>query len=293
MNTDFLSRLDRIHQADVYEHIFHLYVEHKPTEQQHLGYVDKSTEMLPVHLPRANLDLEIQQSLTSLSSNTETSSTGFVCWQGAVNFADWILADANCPFREIFKPEISVLELGAGVSALLASVIGPRVSRYVASDQKHVLKLLKQNFANNVVSQRYTSSTSEKAHVGGPKMREDEKWSQIDFIELDWEHSKMGKARYLEVSDNQLPDLILASDTIYNSHLVPHFVNAMKAMMTSSTIAIVTIQLRDEEIAEQFVECVLQLGLAMYGVPDILLDRKLMEGFMVYCIQRDRGNEPC
>lgn len=286
---NFLNQLVKLEQEDLYEHIFHLYVEHKPTEKQHLGYVDKSVNLLSVSLPNAHLDLNIEQSLTSLSSATESSSTGFVCWQGAVNFADWALADAKCPFREILDvgSPISVLELGAGVGATLVSVFGPNVARYIASDQKHVLKLLKSNFANNVVSQRYHSTTSERAHAEAPRKREDETWSTIDFIEFDWEHLDAGKQRYLLHSGGQLPDVILASDTIYNSHLIPHFVKAMKEMMSSHTVALVTIQLRDEDVTEQFLDHILHMGLVLYAVPDELLDKTLLEGFMVYCIQRE------
>lgn len=277
--------MDQLLNIDIdtlHDHIFRLYVEHKPSERQHLGYVDKSTETLDVTLPRANIDLTISQSLTSLSGSA--SSTGFVCWQSSVNFADWLLTDPLCPFREMFLPFSSVLELGAGVGGVLASVLGPRVGRYVATDQKHVLKLLKANFAANVVSQRYQTSTSTKSH-GGPKQRTDETWSTIDFLEFDWEHVDAGSHAYLQLAGSR-PDVILATDTIYNQYLVPYFVASLNEMMDNNTTAIVTIQLRDEDVTECFLQTVLDEGLQLYVVPDNMLDATLLEGFMVYCIRR-------
>lgn len=288
MESFSLSALQKIDHDDLYEHLFHIHVEHKPSEKQHLGYVDKSTDRLEVTLPRANIDLEIHQSLTSLSSATESSTTGFICWQGAVNFADWVLADLRCPFSHLFKTgsNISVLELGAGVGAVLASVFGPKVSLYVATDQRHLLKLMKANFANNVVSQRYSSSTSSKAHESGPKQKEDESWSTIDFLEFDWEHLEAGTARFTSVSGLDCPDVILASDTVYNGHLIPYFVGAMKAMMGSHTLALVTIQLRDEDVTEEFLSEVFSQSLEVFAVPDHLLDERLKQGFMVYCFKK-------
>lgn len=282
------SSLQKIHHDDLYEHLFHIYVEHKPSEKQHLGYVDKSTNLLEVTLPTANLDLTIQQSLTSLSSATETSSTGFICWQGAVNFADWVLADPRCPFSQLFLTgsDVSVLELGAGVGAVLASVFGPNVSRYVATDQKHVLKLMKTNFAHNVVSQRYSSSTCDKEHDSGPKQKEDESWSIIDFIEFDWEYLEAGMATFTKVSGLEYPDVIVATDTVYNGHLIPFFVAALKAMMGPHTLALVMIQLRDEDVTEEFLEEVFSQNLELFAVPDDLLDERLIEGFMVYCLKK-------
>lgn len=292
---NFWNRLIKVDPDDLYDHLFQIYVEHKPTELQHLGYVDKSSNLLEVTLPNANIDLSVQQSLSLLSSGTESSTTGFICWQGGVNFADWVLADPRCPIRDLFNSSTTVLELGAGVGAVLASVLGPRVSTYVASDQKHLLKLMKANFANNVVSQRYQSSTLPVAQNGGPKRREEEAWSSIDFIEFDWEFYDKGRANYLELTSKQYPDVILASDTIYNTHLIPHFVNSMKSMMDHHTISLVTLQLRDEDVTEQFLLEVTQLGLELYAVRDEDLDQKLMEGFMVYCIKKEKQKKqfPC
>lgn len=279
-----LQSLQRV--SDIYEHIYDLYVDHRPAEAQHLGYVDKSTDTIEIALPRAQIDLTIRQSLSSLSSAKEPSSTGFICWQAAVNLADWILADPKSPFHKALssKSELEVLELGTGVGATLVSVFGPKVGHYVATDQKHILKLLKENFVQNVVSQRYVSNTLETGREEKPRPGEG-KWSTIDFVEFDWEHLALGKHNFRQTSA-KVPDLIIASDTIYNGYLIPFFVNAFKLMMGPDTGVLLVMQLRDESITEQFLEEVLKEGLALYTIPDELLSPELVQGFVVFYITK-------
>lgn len=286
--SSLLSGLRQINEEDLYEFLYDLYVDHAPPEKQHLGYVDKSRDLLQVTLPKSNIDLTISQSLSGLSSGKETSSTGFICWQSAIYMADWILADSKCPFSQVFEPssKLLVLELGAGVGGVLASVVGPKVGHYVASDQRHILKLLKSNFAANVVSLRYTSATTDKADGGQPKRTEDIEWSKIDFIEFDWERRDIGTANFALITGRNTPDIIIATDTIYNEYLIPHFVASLKAMMSDDSIAILVVQLRDEDIVERFLQEVYDQNLFLHAVPDHLLSRELLQGFMVICITR-------
>lgn len=256
---------------DLYDHLYDIYTSHKPREDQHLGYVDKSADTIHIALPLSHIDLSIQQLITALYSKTQTSSTGFVCWQVALHFADWVLASPQCPFRDRLSA-LTVLELGAGTSGLLAAVLGPQTRHYVASDQKHILKLLRANFAANVTSERYTVGRAGK-----------DSWSRIDFIEFDWEQPEYGKSEFERVSDS-FPDLILACDTVYNEYLLPHFVRAMKTMMGPQTLAVVAIQLRDEAVTEAFLETLFAENLRVYVVGDQHLTDELIHGFAVYCI---------
>lgn len=274
--------------SDIYEHLYELYVDHRPSESQHLGYVNKATDCIEISLEQAQIDLNIRQSLSALSSSKESSSTGFICWQAAVKLADWILGDEKCPFHKPLtsKSDLVVLELGTGVGAILVSLFGPKVGQYIATDQKHILKLLKENFTNNVVSQRYTSSTMSEEHEGGPHRGAGEKWSEVDFIEFDWEHLEEGAYNFNEISKGRKPDLILASDTIYNGYLIPFFVKAFKCMMAEDTGVLISMQLRDESILEQFLERVSQEDLKLYTIPDEYLSTELIEGFVVYYITK-------
>lgn len=285
-HSTLLATLNKIEEDDLYEFIYDLYVDHKPPETQHLGYVDKTSDMLNISLPRSRFDLCISQSLSGLSSNTESSSTGFICWQSAIYTADWILAEQTCPFHRLFSSDMTVLELGAGVGGVFASLLGPKVGHYVASDQKHILKLLKTNFAENVVSGRYSSTTSEKAFDRNPKQIGEGQWSKIDFIEFDWEEKEQGMEKFEEITGKRTPDIIIATDTIYNDYLIGHFLDCVKSCMGENTIAIIVVQLRDEDIIEGFLEAIFEHKLTLHTVPDHLLTTELLQGFMVLCLSK-------
>lgn len=278
---DIFHCLAEVDLRDVYEHVYDIHVDHKPREDQHLGYVDKSTDTLHLSLPNSGDELTITQSRSSLSGK-EALSTGFVCWQSVAFFADWILGDKKCPFYRYFhgEPELSVLEIGAGVSAVLASLLGPRSRQYVATDQKHILKLLKQNLLENVVSSKFTTSTLEWLQNGSAG------WPQIEVTELDWEHPEPGIHEFKKLTKKEYPDLVIATDTIYNEYLVPFFVGTLAAVMGPSSGALVTMQLRDEAITASFVQEVATQRLRLRIVRDEYLPDALIRGFVVYYITK-------
>ncbi|OBA22509.1 hypothetical protein METBIDRAFT_39159 [Metschnikowia bicuspidata var. bicuspidata NRRL YB-4993] len=284
------AALLEISHESLYEHVFAAHTEHRPCAHQHLGYVDKSADKINVCLPRAGVDLSVQQLLLSLSSGTQLSSTGFICWQTALYFADWAVAFAPCPLAAVLHKDSVVLELGAGVSAVLAAVVGPRVGHYVASDQAHLLKLMKQNFRANVVSQRYDSNTCAKDRDHAPRRLDAAaKWSQIDFVALDWEGPGPGTRRFAELTGRPHADVVVACDTIYNSYLIAPFLACMALAMCEHTVAVVAMQLRDEAITEEFLERALQAGLRVFQVRDEHLTPELIEGFAVYCFRKRKA----
>lgn len=269
---------DQITDDIIYEHVYDLYTNHKPRDDQHLGYINKSKTT--INISCADNDLTIKQSLTSLSSNTQASSTGFVCWQTSSFLVDWILTDPKCPFYKSFaeKQDLSILEMGAGVSGVAVSLLGPRVKNYVASDQKHILKLLKENFSNNVPTNKFSSETistdnSNKAH---PK---------IDIIEYDWEHPVQGLSNYNNVND-RVPDMLIACDTIYNEFLIQPFLDACQQSMNNTNGLLIGIQLRDQSVIELFLEQTLESGLQLHYIPPESLSEDLLLGFVVYYIVR-------
>lgn len=271
------TSLLRVVHEDLHDHLYTLYVDHAPRPGQHLGYVDKSADSISILLELADIDLTITQSRSSLCSNTQTSSTGFICWQTALFFADWMLAHPRCPFRTQLS-SLVVLELGAGTSGLLASVLGPQARGYVATDQKHLLKLLKKNFVENVATHKYTSTTV----ISKKSMREKPEWSKIDIVEYDWENAEQDHVMLAKLSGT--PDLIFACDTIYNEFLIPHFVHAVKTAMGPNTLVLVAMQLRDESITDAFLTHALEEELEVHVVPDELLSDDLLHGFVVYTL---------
>lgn len=173
---------------------------------------------------------------------------------------------------------VSVVELGSGVSGIIASVLGPSTKSYVCTDQKHILKLLKKNFANNVVSNKFRSTTVPNTGVEGSEC-------QIEVIELDWETPEDGLQTYQQLVGH-LPDLIIACDTVYNDFLIQPFLNCCASLLTPTNALLLSLQLRDEGVMEQFLQLVCDAGLHLYYVPPALLSQDLLHGFVVYYITK-------
>lgn len=186
--------------------------------------------------------------------------------------ADWILSDKKCPFHLLFtSPTTDVLELGSGIGGICASTLGPKCSRFVCSDQKDLLKLLKWNIENNCSLSATTSS-------------------KIKIIELDWEYPQNGIQNYQQTTgEGNIPDIIIGCDTIYNEYLIGHYLNTMKLLMNSSTLSIATVQLRDSITMESFIQKTVDSGFSIYIVNDDYLSPDLLKGFAVYCIVLDNA----
>lgn len=270
-----------LEEDEILDHIYELYTGRAPIQGQNLGYVDRSKDSIQIQLPEAQIDLEIRQSISSLSSKIQTSSTGFICWQTALLLADWVLSDKRCPLRKAICGN-TVLELGTGVSSLLASTLGPLCKHYIATDQKHLLKLMKSNFTHNVVTRRFLSSTVDFEVLKSKAGRES--YPTIDFIELDWENPDEGLYELTELTESSQVDVVIACDTIYNSYLVPFFVKATKSVMGPDSIAIVAMQLRDESVLEDFLYKCFDEGFSVQVIPDSILSSLLRRGFVVYCL---------
>lgn len=262
--------LHELKKEDIPNYICELFAFRVP-ENRNLGWVDRSKITLRVNIPSVDADLVIKQ-LPSGLSGSQLSSTGFVCWLTCVVLADW-LASQESQFYALCASPITVLELGCGTSALLASVLGPRVRHYVATDQKHILKLAIGNFQENAVG-RYTSSTVDSPHRLGGK---------VDFIELDWEDNENGFRMFTELTGSQWPDLVVASDTIYNEYLAGAFVETLKRAMSNSLVGLIAVHLRDEPLMQFFLDSLCK-AFQVFTIPEERLG-ELRHGYDVYCIK--------
>lgn len=269
-----------IPEDEIYNHLCDLYVVHQHRKDQHLGYVDKSTNFISITC--GDCDLTIEQSLSSLYSSKETSSTGFICWQTTSLLVDWFQMK-KCPLYATFnspslRHQTSVIELGTGVSGIIASVLGPTTKSYVCTDQKHILKLLRKNFTNNVVSSKFSTTTI-------PSAGSDFAGCSINIIELDWEWPDDGIATYRLLVDLP-PDLIIACDTVYNDFLIPPFLRCCSMLLTPNNGLLLALQLRDEGVMEEFLQQTCVAGLRIHYVPPALLSQDLLNGFVVYYITK-------
>lgn len=262
-----VSLFHHLNSSPVEDHIFDLYTDRHAPENENLGYINRSTNELTIELANGQ-ELNILQSMSELNSTKETSSTGFICWKSSVLFLNWLDSE-KCPFK---LKNMNIVELGSGVGGILASALGPKSKSYVASDQKHILKLLKRNIVENTLG--FMSSTIDV------KTTKKKVLPVINVIEFDWEYIKHGMYEYEQI--NQPADLIVSCDTIYNEFLVPHLVEAIKSLLTPTSGAIITAQLRDPQMCEVFVQLLIEQGMNIYSVPNHLLSPQLLQGFVVY-----------
>ncbi|CAK9435639.1 uncharacterized protein LODBEIA_P03660 [Lodderomyces beijingensis] len=281
MDERFLSRLECLTSDNLDEHIFELYSENAPPSN--LGFLNKSVDTIAVTLPQSHTQLQINQSISQLSTRTTTSTTGFICWQVSVYLADWLLSD-TCPIK--LKKSYKVLELGAGVGGICASTLASKVGHYIATDQKHILKLLKQNIAANAGNFHSSTITVDTTSKKIPSRKLNAP-TIIDVVEFDWEDIERGKYNLSQVAGEQRVEVVIACDTIYNEYLVEPFTNAMKALLTTpGSIAVVAVQLRDAVTMEHFVSALVSDSrLSVFTFPRHLLSEELQIGFEVYCVK--------
>ncbi|KAK9256928.1 hypothetical protein V1507DRAFT_448554 [Lipomyces tetrasporus] len=221
-NASLDDRLEPITLDSVSDHIFTLFSEHKPPDNQNLGYISRTAHTLPVsislqpsfvselaskraqpltshdHLStlpttkkhrRANrhsrsdappesvcVELEIHQSLELWNSQHEKSTTGAVLWKISPLLAEWVLTPGTV-FHHLFfgnrecgsGPEI--IEIGAGISGILTCALSIPLfagenGSYIATDQSHILPLLKKNIVSNIHAiQQATAHWTHRANV--------------------------------------------------------------------------------------------------------------------------------
>ena len=249
---------------------------------QNLGYVDKT--VASVELSIAGRDFTIQQSPTLLSSNRPGGTTGAVLWKITPLFAEWLI---NSPLMTLVNGNSTVLELGCGISGVLALLIGPKVGHYIATDQEYVFKLLHANLDENATSlpSRKRSQVSKKRQAStGPAPERDD---HITVMALDWETSVVSD---LATSPHHGPkngiDVVIACDCIYNEALIQHSVNACaeSSRLRSSngnadrpTICVIAQQLRSDLVFGEWLSAFHRL-FRVWRIPDDLLTDQLKEG---------------
>ncbi|KAJ9364875.1 hypothetical protein C8Q69DRAFT_465719 [Paecilomyces variotii] len=252
--------LDAIGQEveDVEEECFELFSRDIPSAN--LGFVDSRATTIDVTI-HGN-DFTIHQSPTLLSSTRAGGTTGAVLWKITPLFAEWISNPTNSnPFwsSSILHPSSTAVELGCGISGLVALALAPSIGHYIATDQEYVRRLFRANLDENIQtasSSRLGSSSSSSSSRGGPrthtqnnKQKRGNKptataagtkgTNNITFTPLDWELDAPSTLKET-IQTEQLPsssssssssetpdlgfDLLISCDCIYNESLVAPFV---------------------------------------------------------------------
>lgn len=265
--------------------------------------------------------LTIHQSPGLLSSNRKEGTTGagkvklvpkahhqcergltlissVVIWKVTPLFAEWISSPHNIFLHSgILNSGSIVLELGAGVSAIVALALAPKIRRYIATDQEYVLKLLQGNIDNNCDHSISSLKIKPKAHKSKVYTKIDTK-PNIDVWPLDWETSLLSNL-YSELNINRDEDslsAVIACDCIYNESLIEPLVEACRDICSLApenkvTVCIVAQQLRSSDVFDLWLETFIKF-FTVWRVPDDLLDIELRvdKGFAVHVgILRDEA----
>lgn len=255
---------------------------------QDLGFVDAKATSLEMDV--CGRDLNIRQSPTLLSSNREGGTTGAVVWKITPLFAHWITLGSNILFQSSVLDESSiVLELGSGISGIIAISLARRICRYIVTDQEYVFKLLKANIEDN--SPRGKGSCSHiaehhgKAHVSNSNACTR---SKIMVLALDWESSMVSSLPTMMGTDSavsQAIDAVIACDCIYNESLIDPFVRtcaeicqlASAGSARKPMLCIVAQQLRSDMVFEAWLKAFHKL-FKVWRMPDDLLIDGLKDG---------------
>lgn len=165
-----------------------------------------------------------------------------------------------------------MLELGTGVSGIVALTLAPRVAHYIATDQDYVLKLLRSNITTNIP---VVFPTSSKKQAKGKTAKKTTEQDRVQVSELDWETS--------DVSHMNPVDLIVACDCIYNEALVEPLnstcaaICRLNADAAEPTLCLIAQQLRSPDVFEAWLKSFHRL-FHVWQVPDKMLDEGLREG---------------
>ncbi|KAJ8608309.1 hypothetical protein MRB53_039731 [Persea americana] len=211
-----------------------------------LGMLDPAALTVEVHV--AGSDVTLRQSPGLLKSNRAQGTTG----------ADWLAKKDNLLFRcGVLHAASTCVELGCGVSGLLALALGPRVSRYLLTDQDYVLKTLGQNLEDNKPRPAGEQRNKPNHRLGANRL------DNISTLSLDWEHDDPTRLPQLLGGDI---DVVLACDCIYNEALCKPFVDMcrricrLKAFDSTEvpTCCLIAQQLRSHEVYETWLHEMLE-----------------------------------
>lgn len=235
----------------------------------------------------AGKDIELRQSPGLLSSSRKEGTTGAVIWKVSPPFADWISKANFLHELQVLRSDSVVLELGCGIAGIVALALAQTVRTYVATDQDYVLKLLRDNIAEN-----------QKPAIARAKGKTPRKSSSADIrlALLDWETDEVSSLpRTLHLgNEGDGFDLVLACDCIYNESLIEPFVSTCRqacelrsqteeSVARHPTLCVVAQQLRTPEVFEKWAAN-FQQHFWLWRLPDSVLSPELREnsGYVVH-----------
>lgn len=209
-------------------------------------------------------------------------------WKVTPLFAAWIANPGNI-LRDtgILGTDATAVELGTGISGLVALTLAQTLSRYIATDQNYALKLLRQNVAENAaVVERSLRRTAGKK---GSRAKDTTvpRPDRIDFVQLDWHTDSVLSLRPClddGSAEGAKVDVVIACDCIYNEALVDAFVSTCAEICTyyqpsdeKPTLCVIAQQLRTPDVFEAWLN-EFSRKFRVWRMPDKLLTPELREG---------------
>ncbi|TQS38828.1 hypothetical protein Golomagni_00659 [Golovinomyces magnicellulatus] len=263
------------------------------TTTHDLGCVDSNVSLLEVTV--GNHDYVIHQSPKILSSNRRGGTTGAVVWKITPLFAKWIAASNLLSKFDILNSNSSVLELGCGISGIIALTLKSIVKQYHLTDQDYVMKFLKQNIDENTKKQA-THSLSSKKRKGGAVIGKKRRTAVEEVIDntqniiaypLDWETDEI-ISQLSPVSQSGGFDIVIVCDCIYNETLIHPLVQTCADVCklrqgSTPTLCINAQQLRSPEVFESWLK-VFNQKFAVWRIPDndLIQAMRIDSGYAVH-----------
>ena len=267
---------------DPEEETFLLFSQDLPS--QNLGFVDAKATSLDITI--SGRDLNIIQSPGLLSSNRIEGTTGAVVWKITPLFAEWIALEENVLFQSsVLDRQSTVLELGCGISGIVAIASSPRVGKYIATDQEYVFKWLKPNIQNNAPKPKSFDKVKHRGKIPESSLISD----NILIMALDWELSStsdLPKMIGFNSGDNDHGiNAVIACDCIYNEALIEPMVRTCAEIcqlpnaspLGKATVCIIAQQLRSDIVFGAWLVA-FHKSFRVWRVPDDLAIEGLREG---------------
>lgn len=225
--------------------------------QNNLGMInDKSTRL---NIEVAGDVYEIRQSPGLLTSSNSEGTTGAALWKISPLIAEWLADTDNFLWSSgILHAQATIVELGCGITGLIGCVIGKRVLSYLLTDQRSVLKLLRENVNANAPS---LSKSKPKGRASKLQTSVQNSTSNIHVLELNWETDNVDQLHEV-ISPDQPIDVVIVCDCVFNDFLLEPLVNMCEKICLRSTerqtLLLIAQQLRSDQVFSAFLEILLR-----------------------------------
>ncbi|KAJ7066590.1 putative methyltransferase-domain-containing protein [Mycena amicta] len=263
-----LPNSEQVLDAD--EEVFILYSRATNSSNRGLGYVDNRQDILTLsfelksgstppmskakrrqhNTQEKTVEIQMMQDKTALRSRA--GDTGSIVWRASIDFAQLILQQhyAKSPEALFDLERLSssrILELGSG-TGLLSIALSPLVAHYTATDIQELQLLMTKNLRLNFP--RWPANPSAGYNVA---LRELD-WQTLDSL------PPARRTQYFPLTETPF-DIVLVVDCIYHPSLLPALLTSIDyATTTGTTVVVVVMELRADDVTREFLERWLALG---------------------------------